>query len=85
MMDVIEWLLDSDPAIRWQVLRDLTDTSAEEVAAERERVEDEGWGGRLLAAEGTDGLWDGGALLALARRLPLFRDQLVAELVGDAR
>jgi hypothetical protein len=27
--------------------------------------------------------WDDGALLALARRLPLFRDQLVADLVGD--
>jgi hypothetical protein len=27
--------------------------------------------------------WDDGALSALARRLPLFRDQLVADLVGD--
>jgi hypothetical protein len=25
VMDVLDWLLDSDPAIRWQVLRDLTD------------------------------------------------------------
>src|SRR5215469_17522029 len=60
-MSVIDWLLDADPAIRWQVLRDLTDASPEEVAAERARVEHEGWGGRLLALEGTDGLWDGGA------------------------
>ena len=58
---VIDWLLDSDPAIRWQVLRDLTDASADEVAAERARVEREGWGARLLALEGADGLWDGGA------------------------
>jgi hypothetical protein len=58
---VIDWLLDSDPAIRWQVLRDLTDASPEEVAAERARVEREGWGARLLALEGADGLWDGGA------------------------
>jgi hypothetical protein len=58
---VIDWLLDSDPAIRWQVLRDLTDASADEVAAERARVEHEGWGARLLALEGADGLWDGGA------------------------
>ena len=29
--------------------------------------------------------WDDGALSALARRLPLFRDQLVADLVGDVR
>jgi hypothetical protein len=48
-MSVIEWLLDSDPAIRWQVLRDLTDASPDEVAAERARVEREGWGARLLA------------------------------------
>ena len=60
-MDVIEWLLDGDPAIRWQVLRDLTDASPDEVAAERARVEHEGWGARLLAVEDADGLWDGGA------------------------
>jgi hypothetical protein len=58
---VIDWLLDSDPAIRWQVLRDRTDTSADDVAAERARVECEGWGARLMALEGADGLWDGGA------------------------
>jgi hypothetical protein len=61
-MNVVDWLLDSDPAIRWQVLRDLTDASPEEVAAERARVEHEGWGARLLALEDADGLWDGGAL-----------------------
>jgi hypothetical protein len=60
-MRVIEWLLEGDPAIRWQVLRDLTDASAEEVAAERARVEQEGWGARLLALEDPDGLWAGGA------------------------
>jgi hypothetical protein len=59
--DQVGWLLDSDPAIRWQVLRDLTDAAPEEVAAERARVEREGWGARLLALEGADGLWDGGA------------------------
>ncbi len=61
-MRLIDWLLDSDPALRWQVLRDLADASPEEVAAERARVEHEGWGARLLALEGADGLWDGGAL-----------------------
>ena len=60
-MSVIEWLLDGDPAIRWQVLRDLTNASAEEVAAERARVEHEGWGAHLLALEDPDGLWAGGA------------------------
>ena len=43
-MNVIDWLLDSDPAIRWQVMRDLTDAPADEVAAERARVAREGWG-----------------------------------------
>jgi hypothetical protein len=60
-VDVIDWLLEGDPAIRWQVLRDLTDATPAEVASERARVEHEGWGARLLAAEDADGLWDGGA------------------------
>jgi hypothetical protein len=60
-MSMIDWLLDSDPAIRWQALRDLTGAAPEEVATERARVESEGWGGRLLALEDADGLWDGGA------------------------
>jgi hypothetical protein len=60
-MDVIDWLLQGDPAIRWQVLRDLTDASPDDVAAERARVAHEGWGARLLALQGTDGLWEGGA------------------------
>ena len=60
-MSVIDWLLDGDPAIRWQVLRDLENASPDEVAAERARVEHHGWGARLLALEGPDGLWAGGA------------------------
>lgn len=59
-MSAIDYLLDSDPAIRWQVLRDLTDAPPEEVAAERARVATEGWGARLLAEQVEDGLWDGG-------------------------
>jgi hypothetical protein len=59
-MDVLNWLLDSDPAIRWQVLRDLTDASPEQFLAERERVAVHGWGARLLARQGTDGQWAGG-------------------------
>jgi hypothetical protein len=60
-MSVIDWLLEGDPAIRWQVLQDLVRAPADEVAAERARVEHEGWGARLLAAEDADGLWAGGA------------------------
>ncbi len=60
-MDVLSWLLDSDPALRWQVLRDLTDASPDAVAAERARVATEGWGARLLALRDPDGHWAGGA------------------------
>jgi hypothetical protein len=60
-MQVIEWLLDGDPSIRWQVLADLTDAPPDDVAAERSRVEHEGWGAGLLSVEDEDGLWDGGA------------------------
>jgi hypothetical protein len=64
---VLDWLLDSDPAIRWQALRDLADAPAEVVAAERARVADEGWGARLLALQGEDGQWEGGALFPARR------------------
>jgi hypothetical protein len=60
-MTVLDWLLDSDPAIRWQVSRDLLHAPAEVVAAERARVAIVGWGARLLALQGKDGQWAGGA------------------------
>lgn len=59
---MLDWLLDSDPAIRWQVLRDLADAPPEVVAAERARIAHEGWGARLLALQAEDGQWAGGAL-----------------------
>ena len=58
-MTVVDWLLDSDPSIRWQVLRDLTDAPADVVAAERARVATEGFGARLLALQAADGSWAG--------------------------
>jgi hypothetical protein len=60
-MNVLDWLLDSDPAIRWQVLRDLVHAPDEAVAAERARVATDGWGAKLLALQGEDGQWAGGA------------------------
>jgi hypothetical protein len=57
-VNVHGWLLDSDPAIRWQVIRDLTNASDAEVAAERVRVTTEGWGASLLAMQRKDGHWD---------------------------
>jgi hypothetical protein len=58
-MDVIEWLLDSDPSIRWQVMQDLLDEPARAVAVERSRVATEGWGAELLALQADDGYWGG--------------------------
>jgi hypothetical protein len=59
-MEALDWLLDSDPAIRWQVLRDLEERPTAEQLAEHARVAAEGWGARLLALQGDDGQWDGG-------------------------
>jgi len=58
---VVDWLLDSDPSIRWQVMRDLTREPADVVAADRSRVAAEGWGARVLARQGSDGQWGGAA------------------------
>lgn len=58
---VMEWLLDSDPSIRWQVMRDLVDAPAEAVASERARVATGGPGARLLALQAADGRWGGTA------------------------
>jgi hypothetical protein len=60
-MERLDWLLDSDPAIRWQALRDLAGASAEEVTAERARMTTEGWVAQLLALEDADGQWARGA------------------------
>ena len=54
---VVKWLLDSDPAIRWQAMRDLTDAGAKAVAIERSRVATEGWGARLLGFQSKRGYW----------------------------
>jgi hypothetical protein len=57
---LMQWLLDSDPAIRWQVLRDLTGEPGDVVQTERSRVAVEGWGARLLEQQAPDGQWGGG-------------------------
>ena len=55
----LKWLLNSDPAIRWQVMRDLTDEAPEAVATERSRIATEGWGAQLLALQSPAGHWGG--------------------------
>ncbi len=60
MSAVIDWLLDSDPSIRWQVMNDLVNAPANHAAAERSRVASEGWGAQLLARQRPDGQWGDG-------------------------
>ena len=56
----LRWLLDGDPAIRWQVLQDLLSAAERSVERERRKVSREGWGARLLARQGPDGRWAAG-------------------------
>jgi hypothetical protein len=73
---IADWLLEGDPAIRWQTLRDLTAAPAEIVAAERVRIVREGWGAELLAGQKTNGSWadkDGGWMIAM-RTLTLLKN-----------
>jgi hypothetical protein len=56
---VVAWLLEGDPAIRWQVFQDLISGSDSKVARERARVAREGWGRRLLELQKPDGGWSG--------------------------
>jgi hypothetical protein len=56
----VQWLLDGDPSIRWQVLRDLVGAPASAIERERSKVAREGWGARLLARQDAAGTWAGG-------------------------
>lgn len=57
---VLQWLLEGDPAIGWQALRDLKGAAARTVNREQRRVATEGWGARLLELQAPDGRWAGG-------------------------
>src|SRR4051812_28408416 len=57
---VSRWLLEGDPAIRWQVLRDVVGAPEGLIERERRRVAREGWGVRLLARQDPEGTWAGG-------------------------
>jgi len=58
--DLVEWLLEGDPAIRWRVQRDLLSSPASTVSAERTKIATEGWGAKLLSLQDSDGRWGGG-------------------------
>ena len=86
---MIDWLLESDPAIRWQVLRDLADAGPDQVAAERDLIATQGWGAQLLWRPGSVDRGLGRRLLparmgaggsAVLRRLE--RDALLARLAA---
>ncbi|MGH9743046.1 MAG: hypothetical protein ACRD51_11935 [Candidatus Acidiferrum sp.] len=74
----LKWLLDSDPAIRWQVMRDLTDGEASAIATERSRVATHGWGAKLLARQSPAGSFgrpkDDRGLLVTLYSLVLLKD-----------
>jgi hypothetical protein len=56
----LDWLLQGDPAIRWQALRDMAGASETAVARERRKVARDGWGKRLLDEQDPAGTWAGG-------------------------
>ena len=55
----LKWLLDSDPAVRWQVMRDLIDEHSDTIAVERSRIATAGWGSKLLSLQSAAGHWGG--------------------------
>ena len=57
---IISWLLEGDPSIRWQVQRDLLNSSPTKYESERRKIAKEGWGARLLALQDSSGTWGGG-------------------------
>jgi hypothetical protein len=57
---ILDWLTDSDPAIRWQAERDLLHRSPEVWAATRSEVGRVGWGKRLLDRQDQEGTWGEG-------------------------
>lgn len=71
------WLLETDPALRWQVERDITGAPDVVWQATRERVATEGWAARLLALQDPDGQWAGGAYF------PGRRDERAIDPRGD--
>lgn len=56
----VQWLLEGDPAMRWQTLRDLTDVDHETIEKERQQVAHTGWGAKLLSLQDPSGQWGGG-------------------------
>lgn len=60
MDTVVDWLMEGDPAIRWQTMRDLLDSYPKMWQLEQRSTLKEGWGAKLLSLQGSDGQWGGG-------------------------
>lgn len=58
--EAIDWLMQGDPAIRWQTMRDLLDAPAKQWQAEQRKTLAEGWGAQLLAHQDDEGTWGHG-------------------------
>lgn len=59
-LELLDWLMEGDPAIRWQVMRDILDIDVDRVSQEQERVAETGWGVKFLSYQEPSGLWAGG-------------------------
>ena len=57
---VTAWLMEGDPVIRWQTLRDLCSRPADEWQAEQRQTLQSGWGARFLESLRPDGTWPDG-------------------------
>lgn len=57
----LDWLLDSDPALRWQVEHDLIGAPEHVWQATRAQIAHQGFGAVILARQDADGQWAGGA------------------------
>jgi hypothetical protein len=60
MTNTIDWLMEGDAAVRWQVMRDLLDAPEGDWQAERRRTAESGWGAQLMAQQDAQGSWGGG-------------------------
>ncbi len=85
---VIDWLMEGDPAIRWQTMRDVLGRPATQWKREQRLVAKEGWGGRLLGLRDPGGTWGGGVYgpkwISTNYTLLLLRDMVErAEQIAD--
>lgn len=58
--EILDWLMDGDAAIRWQVMRDLSGSPSDDYTSEQAEVARQGWGKKLLSYQDEDGTWGGG-------------------------